>query len=164
MNLSQLNTNTIRQILKLSEKKESLLKELNKIETTIESLFKGNTTSPITPKNPKASSTTQPKALKAKKRAPKAQRGMIKESIMQALKEAGPIGMKVNDLSKKLGIKSANLHVWFSNVGKKIEGLERIAPGHFRLHHKQPAQAPAEQKIEQSSMDLKKDSQEDLPL
>ncbi len=151
MNLSQLNTATLRQMLKLSEKKELLLKEINKIDASLEDLFKGNTTLPV---NLKASSPTQPKA---KQRAPKAQRRMIKESIMKALKEAGPIGIKVNELSKKLGVKNSNLHVWFSNVGKKIEGLEKIAPGHFCLHHKEekvPTLQPS-QEIQSSQEEIK---------
>lgn len=147
MTLSQINTSTLRQILKLSEKKDLLLKEVNKIDITIENLVKGNTkvnSSLIL----KPSSPTQ---SKTKKTSPKkARRGMTKKSVLKALSEAGPLGIKVNDLSKQLGIKSKNLHVWFSNVGKKIQGIERIAPGHFRLHHEE--KQAAEQTLVQPSV------------
>lgn len=160
MNLSQINTNTLRQILKLSEKKELLFKEINKIETTIESLCKGNAKTTFTLTSKASSSSTQSKPKKQKRSPKKAQRGMVKESVLKALKEAGPLGIKVNELSKKLGIKNANLHVWFSNVGKKIQGIERIAPGHFRLHHKQEEKQPSIQlpQSTQELIDLKENS------
>jgi len=156
MNLSQINTATLRQILKLSEKKELLLNEANKIDVAIEGLCKGHTKTTSSPVSKSPSSPSQPKVKKQKRSPKKMQRGMVKENVLKALKEAGPIGMKVNELSKKLGIKSANLHVWFSNVGKKIQGIERIAPGHFRLHHKQEEM--------QSSIQLPQSTQELIGL
>lgn len=103
----------------------------------MESLVNGNTKATLPPVSKSPSSSVQPKLKKQKRSSKKSPRGMVKENVLKALKEAGPLGMKVNDLSKQLGIKSKNLYVWFSNVGKKIEGLERIAPGHFRLHHEE---------------------------
>ena len=153
MNWSQINTATLRQILKLSEKKELFLKEISKIDATIENLFKSNTKTSSSPISKNLASSVQPKEKKQKRSPKKMQRGMVKENVLKALKEAGPIGMKVNELSKKLGIKSANLHVWFSNVGKKIHGIERIAPGHFRLHHKQEEKQPSIQ-LPQSTQEL----------
>ena len=163
MDISKLTPSLLRHILKLSERKEALLEELKKIETDIFTHFKGETIpSSIADKK---SSLKQKKSNQAKrsnsKRTP---RGMIKEQIFQALAEAGSAGMKVSDIAQKIGAKNANVHVWFTNTGKKIPEIERLGPGHFRLHHEQSAQAPVEQKVEQSFIDLKQDSQESLPL
>lgn len=148
MNLSQINTPTLRQILKLSEKKDLLLKEVNEIETTIEGLVKGNTK--VNPSSP-----TQPKSKKSSPK--KTPRGMIKESVLKALSEAGPLGIKVNELSKQLGIESKNLHVWFSNTGKKIQGIEKVAPGHFRLHQQEeekPSIQSPQEEIKEEAISL----------
>lgn len=164
MDISKLTSNVLRQLLKLSERKEALLTELKKIEANIVAHLKGESiTSPSVThkKNP----SIKKQAVQAKRSSNKrAARGMIKEQIFQALAEAGSAGMKIPDIAQKIGAKNANVHVWFSNTGKKLSEIERLGPGHFRLHHKQSAQAPVEQKAEKSSINLKKDPQEDLPL
>jgi hypothetical protein len=44
--------------------------------------------------------------------------------------------MKVTDLSKKIGVKNANVHVWFSSTGKKLPEIKRVGKGHFKLAEK----------------------------
>ena len=120
MNFSKLNTTVLRQVLKLSERKETLLKELEEIENEILSHLHGQTTSP----------TSTTKKVSATKRL---RRGMMKQNVLQALTEAGSAGLKIPELSKKINATGASIHVWFSNVGKKLVELEKIGAGHFRI-------------------------------
>ena len=110
----------MRQVLKLSERKETLLKELEKIENEILSHLHGHTISP-------ASVTKKGSTSK------RLGRGMMKTNILQALTEAGSAGLKIPELSKKINATGASIHVWFSNVGKKLVELEKIGAGHFRI-------------------------------
>jgi uncharacterized protein YjcR len=94
----------------------------------------------------------------------------LKDIILVALAEAGASGIKVTALAEKLGIKTANIHTWFSTIGKKISEIERIAPGRFRFREAQPQQVPieavveekAESSSEHSLRELENDSQESL--
>lgn len=126
MNFSKLNTDVLRQVLKLSERKETLMKELEKIENEILSHLHGSVAT-TTSKIKKISTTT---ASAGKKRA---QRGMIKQNVLQALTEAGSAGLKVPELSKKINATSASIHVWFTTIGKNLAEIEKIGAGHFRI-------------------------------
>ncbi len=126
MNFSKLNSTVLRQVLKLSERKEALLKELEEIENEIFSQLHGLDSS---------RSFIQKKAQPSKKGddSKRLGRGMMKQNILQALTEAGSAGLRVPELSKKINATSASIHVWFSNVGKKITEIEKIGAGHFRI-------------------------------
>ena len=167
MDATQININTavLRQILKLTERKEALIIELSKIEKEIEDSFKGKT--PFLSSAQKSLPVS--KKFQVKKTRNK-QRGKLKDIILVALAEAGASGIKVTALAEQLGIKTANIHTWFSTIGKKISEIERIAPGRFRLREAQPQQVPieavVEEKTESSSehslRELENDSQESL--
>lgn len=128
MNFSKLNTVTLRQVLKLSERKEALLKELEQIEKEIFSyLHEANASSGS------GLRTTSPTGNHAPSSSVRLGKGMMKQNILQALAEAGEAGLRVPELSKKIHTSSASLHVWFTNVGKKLQEIEKIGAGHFRI-------------------------------
>ncbi len=58
-------------------------------------------------------------------------RGMLKQEILSNLMQAGEKGMSVRELSAKLGMRSQNIHVWFSSTGKKVPGLLKIGEGRY---------------------------------
>ncbi|MFI0348110.1 MAG: hypothetical protein ACH346_04995 [Chthoniobacterales bacterium] len=136
MKFQKINTSVLRELLKLTERKENLLLELTKIESLITSLLKKQPLAEITPTEKALQQAARGSAKNNRssmdKRAP---RGTMQKKILEALAEAGPLGMKIPDLSKKINVKSANIHVWFTNVGKKLPEIERIGAGHFRLKH-----------------------------
>lgn len=148
MNLTKINTTTLRQALKLAERKEALLTELFKIEKEIEHCLMGVSTddsfssiSQLEAEEKLPDEKKAEKTVKAKKRKHQ-QRGKIKEEILNALAEAGTTGIGIAELATKLHLKKSNLYTWFSNVGKKILEIERMAPGHFRLRQKVSEVAP----------------------
>ncbi len=137
MNLTNINSGALRNLIKLTERKESLLAEIEKIEGQLASLISGKAirTSGKRRGRPakKGKVAKTPKAGRSTKRAP---RGTLKKKIFAALKAAGEAGMKVTDLSKKIGVKNANVHVWFSSTGKKLPEIKRVGKGHFKLAEK----------------------------
>lgn len=125
MNFSKLNTTLLRQVLKLSERKETLLHELAKIENEIfAQLHSHSSATGTTIKNEDGNN------LRTGKRLGK---GMMKQNVLEALKEAGEAGLRIPELSKKIDATSGSLHVWFTNVGKKLSEIEKIGAGHFRI-------------------------------
>ncbi len=136
MTLTNINSSALRGLIKLTERKESLVREIEKIEAQLTSLLAGKVATkgkrrgrPAT----KRSVATRKSTNRPAKRAP---RGALKKKIFAALRAAGDIGLKVPDLSKKIGVKSQNVHVWFSSTGKKLPEIKRIGKGHFKLHEK----------------------------
>lgn len=143
MNITNISSNALKNLIKLTQRKEGLLNEIQKIESQLASLITGKparTTGKRRGRPAKAKKAGRPakaaKATKARSSAKRAPRGQIKKKILSALKAAGDAGMKVTDLSKKIGVKNANVHVWFSSTGKKLPEIKRVGKGHFKLVEK----------------------------
>ncbi|MEY2906871.1 MAG: hypothetical protein RLZZ408_1342 [Verrucomicrobiota bacterium] len=143
MNITNISSNALKNLIKLTQRKEGLLNEIQKIESQLASLITGKparTTGKRRGRPAKAKKAGRPakaaKATKGRSSAKRAPRGQIKKKILSALKAAGDAGMKVTDLSKKIGVKNANVHVWFSSTGKKLPEIKRVGKGHFKLVEK----------------------------
>lgn len=129
MTLTHINSTSLKSLIKLTERKEALVLEIKKIEAQLLSLLQGK---PISTGKRRGRSATAAKPSTAKT-AKRAKRGALKTKIYAALRAAGEEGMKVPALSKKIGVKSQNVHVWFSSTGKKLAEIKRIGKGHFKL-------------------------------
>ena len=137
MTLSNLNSSSLRGLIKLTERKEALALEIEKIESQLSSLILGKPLpSGKRRGRPTKSISLAKSKVKSGKPAKRAKRGALKTKIYAALRAAGEAGMKVPDLSKKIGVKSQNVHVWFSSTGKKLPEIKRIGKGHFKLQEK----------------------------
>ena len=138
MDITKINSSALRNLIKLTERKEALVHAIEKIDAELAGLFSGKVprkavkSGPRTGKKRASSAKKQP-VDKSSSRAP---RGTLKKKIFAALKKAGESGMKVTDLSKKIGVKNANVHVWFSSTGKKLPEIKRLGKGHFKLEEK----------------------------
>jgi hypothetical protein len=146
MSLTNISSSSLKSLIKLTERKESLVREIEKIEAQLSSLLGGKAVRSTgkrrgrpakgkvgRPAKAKKAGRPAKKARSTGKRAP---RGQIKKKILAALKAAGDAGLKVTDLSKKIGVKNANVHVWFSSTGKKLPEIKRVGKGHFKLVEK----------------------------
>jgi hypothetical protein len=143
MNITNISSTALKNLIKLTQRKEGLLNEIQKIESQLASLITGKparATGKRRSRPAKGKKAGRPakaaKATKARSSAKRAPRGQIKKKILAALKAAGDAGMKVTDLSKKIGVKNANVHVWFSSTGKKLPEIKRVGKGHFKLVEK----------------------------
>ncbi|GAT33095.1 hypothetical protein TSACC_21503 [Terrimicrobium sacchariphilum] len=129
MAISQLSTSVLKNILKLTEQRESLLGEIAKIESQIESLYAGGVVAAKAPRG-RGASTKAAKAIGSKSSG---RRGALKEAILAALKASGDKGISVKELSEKLGVKAQNVHVWFSSTGRKLGTIQKLSAGRYRL-------------------------------
>ena len=57
----------------------------------------------------------------------------LKDSILKALAAAGAKGVKVGDLSKKLGVKPGNIFSWFYTTGKKNSAIKKVGEARYAL-------------------------------
>lgn len=159
MSLSHLSIGSLEKLIVLVKKREALQAELAAIENQLVSAL-GTTPAPASkPKpatrkarktkgkaprgfkpaaspvatKPEAKPTQPAKSAKTGKRGSRGRRGALKQSILAALKSAGPSGLSVKELSAKTGAKNQNLHVWFSTTGKSVSGLKKTKAGTWAL-------------------------------
>lgn len=135
MDLTNIHISTLHKMLKLSERKEELLKDLKELEEKIASHFSPHSNLiPSKLQVPKKQSSQKisqtPTPATTSKRA---LRGTMKTMILEVLQQAGPSGIKVPEIARQIGVKNANVHVWLSNTGKKLAEIERIGAGLFRI-------------------------------
>jgi len=144
MSLSNITSDYLHSLIKLTEKKDSLLVEISKIEAEISAFLTGK---PAPIKKSKATRATNtpkankaPKAPKASKKAPakstpskRGPKGGLGKKILAALDAAGEEGVKVVELAKKLIEKAGNLHDWFATTGKKNPAIKKAGKGQYKL-------------------------------
>ena len=152
MSLSNITSATLHSLVKLTEKKESLLAEIQKIEAELSSALTGGSVSSPKPKGRPAKKAAPVKKSTAIKKAPAAGKvptakkasvkstpakrgkaGGLKGKVIAALEAAGETGVKVTDLAKTLKVKGTSLHVWFATTGKKTPGIKKVGKGHYQL-------------------------------
>jgi hypothetical protein len=152
MDFSKLNPDTLRELIKLSELKSSLEKQLGSLNDRLSTLFTGKAPSKKTgkrrgrpPGKKKAVKAKAAKKAKAPKAAPKTpkiakapkapkvpgRRGALKGKILELLAAAGPEGATVKDISTKLGVKNQNVHVWFATTGKKLSDISKVGEARY---------------------------------
>ena len=135
MQLSNLNVESLKSLMGFAKRKDQLSKEIAKIEEQILAFLGGKPAPKAAKKaSKKAAKKASTKKAPAKKAAPKARRGKrgsLGKKVLAALEAAGAKGAKVADLAKDLGLKNANLHVWFATTGKKH--TKKVGRGHYQL-------------------------------
>ncbi len=66
---------------------------------------------------------------------PYMRRSNLKQEVISALQAAGEAGLRVKDLTSKLGCSNqTDLFSWFSITRKRVPEIERIAPGTYRFN------------------------------
>ena|SRR3990167_7827796 len=140
MNFPKFNSNTLREMLNLSERKETLLTEIKKLEEQFLSYL--GLSSKATTQLAQVESKQVPKkvSLKTPKSSSKPSKGPklppLKKRILAALTEAGSEGITAADLAKKIKAKNGSIHSWFYNNMEKFPEIERVGQGHFRIKQK----------------------------
>jgi DNA-binding transcriptional MerR regulator len=126
--LIDISSATLRKMVKLSERKEALLSQIQELDRQMAALQQpaeeGGGFIRLQP-------LKRPSATRAAKS--RMERGALKAKIIAALRAAGRGGMTIRELSDKLGIKPANLYVWFNGTGRKTKGIKKIGPAKYRL-------------------------------
>jgi hypothetical protein len=122
---------TLRKLVTLSERKEALMVQIQEIDREMTRLARQVDQAPgaLSHKG-RVTFSAAPKKEPGRRRV---QRGALKEKIVQALRAAGKKGVTIRELSDKLGVRSANLYVWFNGTGKNVRGIKKIGVARYRL-------------------------------
>ena len=125
--LRSIPSNVLKQLVKLSERKEAHLAEIQSIDRQINRVQQQFG---IPSMEPSVSTSVAPA-----RRAPshRAKRGALKRKILSELRRAGKKGATVGQLSARLRVPSANLYVWFNGTGRNVPNLKKIAAARYRL-------------------------------
>src|SRR2546430_14807845 len=115
-------SSALRQLVKLSERKETLMAQIQDIDremVRVQNRFgvPSRTPSPPAPVTVSRSGGGPTGGQRVK-------RGALKERILRALRAAGSKGATIQELSNKLKVRSANLYVWFNGTCKNVPGLK----------------------------------------
>jgi hypothetical protein len=121
---------TLKQLLKLSERKEALMAKIQAIDREMV-LLQGEFGVP--PQNGAARVTVSGSPGRGRRGKGRARRGALKEKILAALRASGKRGTTIRELADKLKVRSANLYVWFNGTGRNVPGLKKIGPAKYRL-------------------------------
>ena len=133
----------LRQLTSLVKRKERVQEELRAIESKLSTYLSPESTASSTrsPRRMRKASAARPsKPLEVKAPKPNVKqadsgsgqrRGALKESILAALQKADGAGIAIKDLSRALGVKAQNLHVWFSSTGRKVKGVTKVSAGRW---------------------------------
>ena len=124
--LLDISSATLRKMVKLSERKEALLSQIQELDRQMIALQEP------------ATAETRPsvhfqRAAGIKPGKPRTPRGALKEKIVGALRAAGARGMTIQEMSGKLKVKPANLYVWFNGTGRKTKGVRKIGPAKYKV-------------------------------
>ena len=141
MSLNNISSAELRRLISIVERKERVQEELREIESKLSTYVSPEPTIPSTRtlrrvrKLRAVRASKQVKAPKAKLQQAEskssARRGALKVSILAALQKADGAGIAIKDLSKTLGVKAQNLHVWFSSTGRKVKGITKVSAGRW---------------------------------
>jgi hypothetical protein len=144
MSLNNITSAELRQLISIVERRERVQKELREIESKLSTHLSPQPTTRAT-RTPGRTRKTgavriskQPLEVKAPKsklqqsESESGQRhGALKDSILAALQKADGSGIAIKDLSRALGVKAQNLHVWFSSTGRKVKGVTKVSAGRW---------------------------------
>ncbi|MEI6560547.1 MAG: hypothetical protein WCO68_00505 [Verrucomicrobiota bacterium] len=61
-------------------------------------------------------------------------RGELRGQILEMLNAAGKAGVSVKELADRIGVKTANIHSWFSINAKKIAELKKIGEARYAIN------------------------------
>lgn len=125
--LTNIPSATLRQLIKLSERKDALLSQVQKIDREIVAIQRRATSAGQVQKAP-VTVSRRPRTMGSR-----AKRGALKAKIMKALRAAGKRGVTIRELAGKLRTPTANLYVWFNGTGRNVRGLKKIGPAKYRL-------------------------------
>jgi hypothetical protein len=143
MSLNTIKSVELKRLISIVERKERLQDELREIESTLATyLSLPATPAPRTPRRTRKSGAVRVSEPPLEVKAPKSnvqqaeaepgqRRGALKDSILAALQKADGAGIPIKELSRTLGVKAPNLHVWFSSTGRKVKGVTKVGAGRW---------------------------------
>ena len=128
VNLTQLTSADLKQIVKLLEQKETLQSRVAKIDAEL-AAYEGDQTAKAvkakTGRKPRRQGQAKPAGAKPVKR------GALKTAIVELLRGAGKSGLTVKELAGKLGLGYKGVFAWFYKTGANIKEIKKAGPGKY---------------------------------
>ena len=121
MQLENLTSADLKDLVKLVEQKEALMAQIARINAQLDAIGGAKRTAvkamaPVSaPRNPT-------------KRQP---RGQLKASIVTLLKGTGSKGLTVNEVAAKVGLGSKAIFAWFYRTGKSIKQIKKVGEARY---------------------------------
>ena len=134
MNIESFTSASVRSLVSLAEKREKLLTRVKSLEMEIASVLSNLPAGISTGKGRTLKNLIKPARGSRTRRSHHQKPGALKERILEILRVAGDSGVTVSEIAEELSIRPANIHVWFSTTGKRLEEVKKIAPGRFRYY------------------------------
>ncbi len=128
MNLTQLTSADLKQIVKLLEQRETLQSRVAKIDAQLAAYEGAETARAVKGKiarMPRRPARAKPAGAKRVKR------GALKAAIIELLRAAGKSGLTVKELAGKLGLGYNRVLAWFYKTGANIKEIKRVGPGKY---------------------------------
>ena len=124
--LIDISSATLRKMVKLSERKEALMSQIQELDRQMIALQE--------PGSVESRASVRFQRFGGMKTGkPRTKRGALKARIIGALRVAGARGMTIQKLSGKLKVKPANLYVWFNGTGRKTKGVKKVGPAKYQF-------------------------------
>ena len=144
MSLNNITSAELKQLIPIVERKEHVQEELREIESKLSTHLSPEPATPTarTPRGTRKSRSVRvsKRPLEVKASKSKVQQaesksgrrhGALRDSILAALQKADGAGIPIKELSRTLGVKAQNLHVWFSSTGRKVKGVTKVSAGRW---------------------------------
>jgi hypothetical protein len=128
MNLTQLTSADLKQIVKLLEQRETLQGQVAQIDAEL-AAYEGGEPAKAVECKPGRKPAPQVRAKPSK--AKRAKRGALKAGIVELLRGAGKGGITVKDLAAKLGLGYSRVFAWFYKTGANIKEIKKAGPGKY---------------------------------
>ncbi len=125
--LTDISSATLRKMVKLSERKEALMSQIQELDRQMAALHQSKR------EGTEIGGKTFGRANGTRVGKSRARRGALKARILGALRAAGQRGLTIQELSRKINVKPANLYVWFNGTGRKTRGVKKLGPAKYRF-------------------------------
>ena len=122
LNLTELTSADLKNIVELVDQKEILNATLASINAELVSFESGQ---------PAVTTMGKLGRKPGPAKAPRAARGSVKAAIIQLVQGAGATGITVKDIAARLGVKYNGVFTWFYNTGKKLKEIRKVGPGTY---------------------------------
>ena len=131
MEISNLSSAHLAQLVRLVKEKESLQSQLERINAQLSGLGKGT----VVRRGRKPGRPAKVKKAVGRPPGRKARRGKrLKAPLLKLLKSAGSEGITVKDIAAKLKVKPNNVFSWFYTTGKKVSGIKKVGEAKYSFH------------------------------
>ena len=143
MSLNNITSAELKQLISIVERKERVQEELREIESKLSThlspepavtptvrIRRGKSRSVRVSKRPLEVKASKSKVQQAEAKSGQ-RHGALRDSILAALQKADGAGIPIKELSRTLGVKAPNLHVWFSSTGRKVKGVTKVSAGRW---------------------------------